>query len=380
MKYLLCFLASLPFAFVSGTCRLSAQDVGSVYALGHAALAVYGQALGCGPASCEFKVERVLWGLAMSDTITVRACADDLPLPLGQGFAGGQEYILGLDYISPDAGYSLAGKDRLFPVASGRVLASFGSYPLGVFCAAYQEYRLLAQAAHSNSDNDVALRLKEFSRQSDFHALLASQETPFSFRKGERSSCPGCSDTSIASLASQMLYVGIPCPLEISVPEHSIRRYRLETDNGHISKDGKSIIPQFAGRARVCLYKKGWRRKLIFCQDFGVHKIMITPTINYYRSNDKVKEGVLSKYSKISASLFNYDIDTGYPIESYTLIVMRGGQVLSQVSACGGSLTPEAKEALRAAKAGSQVVFAGLTCQAWGRTEYVPPLVYYIVD
>ena len=219
MKYLLCFLASLPFALASGRGRLSAQDAGSVYALGHAALAVYGQALSCGPASFEFKVERVLWGLALSDTITVRACAEDFPLPLGQGFAGGQEYILGLDYISPDGGYSLASKDRLLPVAGGRVLASFGSYPMSVFCAAYQEYRLLAQAAHSNADNDVALRLKEFSRQSDFHALLASQETPFSFRKGERSPCPGCSDTTFTSLSAQMLYVGIPCPLEISVPE-----------------------------------------------------------------------------------------------------------------------------------------------------------------
>ena len=380
MKYLLCFLASLPFALASGRGRLSAQDAGSVYALGHAALAVYGQALSCGPATVEFKVERVLWGLALSDTITVRACAEDFPLPLGQGFAGGQEYILGLDYISPDGGYSLASKDRLLPVAGGRVLASFGSYPLSVFCAAYQEYRLLAQAAHPNADNDVALRLKEFSRQSDFHALLASQETPFSFRMQRQSPRPGCSDTTFTSLSAQMLYVGIPCPLEISVPEYMLRRYRLETDNGHIGKDGKSIIPQFAGRARVCLYKKGWRRKLVFCQDFGVHKMMIVAYIGRYRSNEEIKEGGLNRFANISAGPYDRDINVRYPIESYTLMVMRGGQVLSQVSACGGSLTPEAKEALRAAKAGSQVVFAGLTCKYWGRTEYLPPLVYYIVD
>ena len=190
---------------------------------------------------------------------------------------------------------------------------------------------------------------------------------------------------SIAADKMNVLYADVDNPLTIAVENCPSNSIIVKTDNGTISGSKGSYVfrsNQF-GKADIILYKKvNGKLKQIGKNSFRV-KLIPDPIAKVGPSaGGKIQRIILKSQQYIRADYAGVDIDINIPIDSFTVIIIRGDTCISkELKNYTSKFSKELTDALAEIKQSDIVIFKDIYSKRYnGETKILDPIFFFIRD
>ena len=182
-----------------------------------------------------------------------------------------------------------------------------------------------------------------------------------------------------------VLYADVDNPLTIAVENCPSNSIIVKTDNGTISGSRGSYVfrsNQF-GKADIILYKKvNGKLKQIGKSSFRV-KLIPDPIAKVGPSaGGKIQRIILKSQQYIRADYAGVDIDINIPIDSFTVIIIRGDTCISkELKNYTSKFSKELTDALAEIKQSDIVIFKDIYSKRYnGETRILDPIFFFIRD
>lgn len=190
---------------------------------------------------------------------------------------------------------------------------------------------------------------------------------------------------SIAADKTNIFYLGVPNPLTIAVENYSCNAITVKTNNGKVSGRSGSFIYEAtsAGITDIILFRriKG-HLKEIGRSTFRIKNIPDPIAKVGPSAGGNISKVVLRNQQYIRAELENFDFQLVFPIDSFTVCIIRGDTCLyKEINNSGNKFEQGLTTALNEIKKGDTVIFKKIFAHYPDRSQTVlNPILLFITD
>jgi len=187
---------------------------------------------------------------------------------------------------------------------------------------------------------------------------------------------------SIAPDKNNILYVGLDNPLTIAVENNSCKSLIVKTDNGTISGSSGTYLYRSTkiGRADIMVYKKvNGKLKEIGRSAFRVKPIPDPIPKVGPSSGGNINVTVLKAQEYIRSDIEGFDFQAGFPIDSFTVCIVRGDTCLyKEIKNIGNHFNNEIVNAFGELKKDDTVIFKKIFARSFdGASKLLVPIVFF---
>lgn len=184
-------------------------------------------------------------------------------------------------------------------------------------------------------------------------------------------------DAVVAASNMNILYMGIPNPVEIAVPGIKPERVTTEITNGTITKTAKGweVVPAAPGESviTVLVDKKKASEKI-----FRVKRVPKPVAVFAGMNSGTIDKEDVDRTTELKVELPDFAWDMRFTVESFSMTTNMGISTVSRV-AKGGKLTAEMKSDLAKLTRGQKVIFEKiLVVSPDGKISALAPIVLKI--
>lgn len=188
----------------------------------------------------------------------------------------------------------------------------------------------------------------------------------------------------ISNPKENVIYIGIPNPLNVAVEGRYCKDIVLSTDNGKIEaaeeKCSYTIYPENAGKTEIVIKDKR-KHTIIGSVDFRTKYIPDPVAMVGGKNGGEIRKSILRVQLGITAILQNFDFDARFAISGFTMTILRSDRTVFSKT-CEGALFPqEIRNAFEMLQTNDRVLFSDISCKAPdGRARRLQPIEFRIID
>lgn len=169
----------------------------------------------------------------------------------------------------------------------------------------------------------------------------------------------------ISPTKMNVFYIGVPNPVEISVPGVPSSAISANMSSGSLSGDGKGgFIAKVTspGKLNISVSAKiNGQSKPMGVKEFRVKRIPDpVPIVGSLENGSTVSPGVLSAYPKVIALLKDFDFDAKFVVTKFNLSMRTKDGYVIDIPATSEAITSQQKDAIRKATIGQKIYFDGV--------------------
>lgn len=190
----------------------------------------------------------------------------------------------------------------------------------------------------------------------------------------------------VANPKENIVYLGIPNPLDFAVEGQFCKNLVISTDNGKIEPTDEAcsyiLILKNAGKVEITISdKKSKNHKVLGKAVFRAKYIPDPIAIVAGKSGGEIRKSVLKVQVGISTVLNGFDFDIRFKIENYTVSFFRDNKPTFTKN-CNGAIFPqEVIAAFDTLQTNDRVIFSRINCKSPdGKSRTLLPIEFVIVD
>ncbi len=182
-----------------------------------------------------------------------------------------------------------------------------------------------------------------------------------------------------------VLYIGVPNPMSITVGDAKPGTLRASLSGGSISKSGNGWIAKVTKQGKVTLTASGTtpegKPTKSFTAEFRVKRIPDpTPTLGGKLVGGNIKKGTLKAQTGIIALLKDFDFDARFTVTSYNFMLVSKGEILPVRGISGPVLNSQVKNLLNRARPKDIAIFEKIKVKGPdGTTRTLPSITFTII-
>lgn len=224
-------------------------------------------------------------------------------------------------------------------------------------------------------------KIQSFRNKSPLHALFADEMIGARVRPyPEEVAVSYTSRPVISATRMNVLYVGVPNPLNVSIHNQKEQEVFLTISKGKIIKtvDGYVAYVDIPGKTTITVYKDSTLQKSYGSFEYRT-KTIPSPYVHLQGSQG----GLISKEKLVSArqldlSFFNFDYEFNASIVSFTVSIHKKNQDTIILYSNNDKITAEMTEAFRNLEEGTKIYFGDIWSDVSGQLQELGTIVFRV--
>ena len=177
-----------------------------------------------------------------------------------------------------------------------------------------------------------------------------------------------CQKFVVANAKQNVVYLGVPNPIDVAVEGRFCKDLIVTTDNGNLEADDSPcsylLRPDSIGRATITILSRSAGNKPIGSMVFRVKRIPDPVASIGFTGHGGILPNELRAKLGIMADLRNFDYDALFRVTHFTVIISRAGRAIFTQTCEGQLFPPEVKAAFdHIVTQGDSVFFEDIRCK-----------------
>jgi hypothetical protein len=186
----------------------------------------------------------------------------------------------------------------------------------------------------------------------------------------------------VANIKENVVYIGIPNPLDIAVEGYKCKDITVTTDNGRLETTDNdcsySLYPTDAGTTYIILIERKSEKQLGKLP-FRVKHIPEPVAIVAGKQGGAITKSIMKVQIGIAAVLLGFDFDARFMVTGFTISIIRKSKSLYTEECSNARFTDNTKSAFNTLEDGDKIVFSNITCKGPdSRTRQLQPIEFII--
>lgn len=193
-----------------------------------------------------------------------------------------------------------------------------------------------------------------------------------------------CQHCIISNTKENVVYIGIPNPIDVAVEDRRCKDFSVVTDNGKIEAAETACSytynPSTVGKAEITVRDKQQGKVIRKCV-FRVKNIPPPVAMLAGKSEGVISRSVLKVQIGLAAVLNGFDFDARFVIDAYTVSIVRNGKSFFVKSCEGARFPQDVLDAFGRTEKGDRLIFAGIRYRSPADKQgAVQPIEFEIVN
>ena len=188
----------------------------------------------------------------------------------------------------------------------------------------------------------------------------------------------------ISSRKENVVYIGVPNPIDIAVEGRYCKDFSVSTDNGTLEHGSATcnyeLSPAKAGMTEISVKDK--KSGKVISKAMFRTKPLPPPTCRLAgKDGGEISKSVLKVQVALSVMLEGFDFDARFSVEGYRVTIFRGNKVIFTEGETGARFPSSVTEAFKMTEQGDSLVFSNLKAKAPDQQlRSLPPIEFEITN
>lgn len=188
---------------------------------------------------------------------------------------------------------------------------------------------------------------------------------------------------AISNARQNILYVGIPNPLEVAVEGYKCKSLTVTTDRGTIEafqdECGYMVNVDTPVKTNITITDKRSKRK-IGVMEFRVKHLPDPIALVGTKHGGDIKKNILKVQLGVVAELWGFDFDARFIVTGFTVTILRESNCIFRKQCTGTMFPPEVTVAFGSLETDDVVIFSGMTYKGAAINGRLAPIEFRIIE
>lgn len=196
--------------------------------------------------------------------------------------------------------------------------------------------------------------------------------------------CASSQKCVVANTKQNVIYLGVPNPIDVAVEGYKCKDLTVTTDNGKLEgtddKCSYDHYPEKAGRANIIVTEKKSGNKLGIVE-FRVKYIPEPVAMVAGKQGGAISKNVLRAQVGITSVLLGFDFDARFVVERFTISIIRKGKSFYVEECTNPKFTDSTKNAFDKLADGDKIIFTDIVCRGPdSRSRRLQPIEFIVSE
>lgn len=188
----------------------------------------------------------------------------------------------------------------------------------------------------------------------------------------------------VANAKENVVYIGIPNPLDIAVEGYKCKDITVTTDNGRVETTDNdcsySLYATNPGVTYIILIERKSKKQLGKLP-FRVKHIPDPVAIVAGKQGGAITKSIMKVQIGITAVLLGFDFDARFMVTGFTVSIIRKSKSLYTEECSNARFTDSTKNTFNTLEGGDKIVFSNITCKGPDQRErQLQPIEFIIAE
>jgi len=200
-----------------------------------------------------------------------------------------------------------------------------------------------------------------------------------------QSYCTHAQHHIVSNPKQNIIYYGIPNPLQVMVEGYKCNDIIVTTDNGQIEQIGSDcnyiIDATDTGKATIKILSKKSSHKVLGITTLRVHHLPDPQAMIGTKPGGDISRNEMRVHIGLIAMLHGFDIEARYVITKYVVTIFRKGKIYYLKNCDNARFPTDVKDEFEKIEVGDSILFSEIKCKAPdSRLLDLQPLEFTIIE